>query len=231
MRPGTGEAAFIEPGDVLISQPKTEIAGMLSELSQTNEKIAAITDNLLEISEKMNTGQGTMGLLLNDESLAMNLLNSSEGLRESTQNFRQTSQRFDQLLASVSRGEGNLGYLLQGDGLEEEVSRLGSNLDTLIRVRTEAIFKDLELTSNALRTSSQKMDVLMRDLTEEEGIVSTLVKDTVAAGHLKSTLANLEQGTEKLVTNMEALKDNWFFRGYYKRQAKLERKSKPERKE
>ncbi|WP_020570086.1 MlaD family protein [Neolewinella persica] len=224
IHPGIGQAAFIEPGDVLISQPKTEIAGMLSELSRTNEKIAAITDNLLEISKKMNIGQGTMGLLLNDESLAMNLLNSSEGLRESSQNFRKTSQHLNQLLASVSQGEGNLGYLLQDDGLEEEVNRLSSNLDTLIRVRTEAIFKDLELTSGALRASSQKMDVLIRDLTEEEGIVSTLVKDSVAAGHLKSTLANLDLGTEKLVTNMEALKHNWFFRGYFKRQAKKEKK-------
>jgi phospholipid/cholesterol/gamma-HCH transport system substrate-binding protein len=231
MHPGAGEASFIEPGDVLISQPKAEISGMLTELSQTNEKIAAITDNLLEISHKMNSGQGTVGMLLNDQSLAVNLLETSEGLRRSTQNFRQTSQRLNQLLAGVSRGEGNLGYLLQSDGLEEEVSQLGDNLDTLIRVRTDAIFRELELTSTALRSSTQKVEILMRGLTEEKGIVSTLIKDSTAADHLISTLANLDQGTKKFVTNMEALKSNWFFRGYYKHQAKRERKNGLEKKE
>jgi len=231
IQPGNGQAAFIQSGDVLISQPKTEIAGMLSELSRTNEKMAVITDNLLDISEKMNKGEGTMSLLLNDQSLANNLTETSNYLRESTRIFRQTSQSFNQMLSGVSRGEGNLGYLLQDDGLEEEMSRLGSNLDTLIRVRTAAVFEDLQLTSNTLLTSSQKLDILLEELTEEEGIVSTLVKDTVAAGHLKSTLANLEEGTESLVINMEALKQNWFFRGYFKQQARLQRKNKLKKKE
>jgi phospholipid/cholesterol/gamma-HCH transport system substrate-binding protein len=231
MHPGVGEAEFIEPGDVLKSQPKTEISGMLDELSRTNEKIAAITDNLLEISDKMNNGQGAMGLLLNDQSLATNLIGTSEYLRESTRNFRQTSQGLNELLLGVSRGEGNLGYLLQSDGLEKEVNRLGDNFDTLIRVRTDATIKELELTSTALRSSGQKLETLMRELTEEEGLFSTLVRDTVAADHLKATIANLDQGTEKFVTNMEALKYNWFFRAYFKRQAKLERKKAAKEKE
>lgn len=69
-----------------------------------------------------------------------------------------------------TRGEGNLGYLLQNDGIEEEVNQLGNNLDTLIRVRADAVFKELELSSTALRSSSQKVEVLMSALTEEKGI-------------------------------------------------------------
>lgn len=72
MQPGVGDAELVEPGDVFISQPKTELTGMLTELAQTNEKLAAITDNLLEVSEKMNTDQGAEKLVINMEALKDN---------------------------------------------------------------------------------------------------------------------------------------------------------------
>lgn len=229
MHPGAGKAAFIEPGDVLFSRPKPAVAGMLEDLSQTNLKIAAITANLLEVSEKLNSGKGSLGVLLNDQSLADNLLSTSNHLRESTWHINRTSQDFNQLLTGISAGEGNLGYLLKDDGLEEEVNRIGDNLDTLIRFRTDAIFQDLAATSTSLLASSEQVEGLLQRLSEEEGIVGLLTADTAATEHLRATLYNLDRGTEKFVTNMEALKENWFFRGYFKRQAKRERKGIPEK--
>jgi phospholipid/cholesterol/gamma-HCH transport system substrate-binding protein len=220
MLPGKGEAGLVTSGTVLKSQPKVALSSMLSELSTTNEKIAAITSNLLEITEKLNHGSGGLALLLNDQALAENLLRSSQQLQLSTENFNRSTQQFNQILAGVNAGEGNLGYLLKSNAMEEEVKRLGENLDTLLRVRTEPIFKELEITSAALLSSGNKVKALMTRLEEEDGIVNTLISDTVSARHLRATLTNLDAGSEKLVENMEALKHNWFFRGYFKKQAK-----------
>lgn len=208
----------------MVSHPKVEIADMLDELSLTNVKIAAIADNLLQATEQLNQGQGALGALLNDQALASNILATSESLRETTQNLNQVSNDVGTLMAGVSRGEGNLGYLLKEEGLEEEINRLGDSFDTLVRIRTEQIFQDLEATSASLLASSNNVEQLMAQLAEDDGIFQVLTRDTIAAKNLRATLLHLDQGTEKFVTNMEALKDNWFFRGYYKRQAKRARK-------
>lgn len=222
--PQTGAGGAIQPGDILVSKPRMAIAGMLDELDQTNEKIAAITDNLLAITEKMNQGGGTLSLLLNDGPLAQNLGATSAQLRQTTVNFNRVSRQFATLMDEVDRGEGNLGYLLKDDALEEEINQLSGNLDTLLRVRTDPILTELAHTSQSMLASSKQVEALLTELTEGEGVVSTLISDSTAANHLSATLANLDAGTEKFVTNMEALKSNWFFRGYFKKQAKRARK-------
>ena len=222
--PGEGTADLIEEDDVLVSHPKAEIGEMLDELSNTNLKIAAIADNLLEATTRLNQGQGALGAMLNDQALANNLLATSESLRESTRSLNRASQDVSQILAGISRGEGNLGYLLKEEGVEEEIARLGDNLDTLLRVKTEYIFQDLQATSAKLLASSEKVELMMERLTQEDGVLRALTMDTLAANNLRATLANLEEGTETFAVNMQALQSNWFFRGYFKRQAKRAKK-------
>jgi phospholipid/cholesterol/gamma-HCH transport system substrate-binding protein len=222
--PTAGEAAPIEAGDILVSKPKMAIASMLDELDQTNEKIAAITENLLAITEKMNQGEGTLALLLNDGQLAQNLSSTSANLQASTQHINRVSRDFSVLMTDISAGEGNLGYLLKDNSLEGEINQLSKNLDTLLRLRTTPILRELEHTSHSLLASSQQVEALLAEINEGEGVITTLLSDTTTAKHLSATLANLDAGTEKFVTNMEALKSNWFFRGYFKKQAKKARK-------
>jgi phospholipid/cholesterol/gamma-HCH transport system substrate-binding protein len=45
-------------------------------LSKTNENAAHLTENLLTITEKINDGKGTVGLLLNDAEVARDLKKS-----------------------------------------------------------------------------------------------------------------------------------------------------------
>jgi phospholipid/cholesterol/gamma-HCH transport system substrate-binding protein len=44
-------------------------------LSKTNENAAHLTENLLTITEEINDGKGTVGLLLNDAEVARDLKN------------------------------------------------------------------------------------------------------------------------------------------------------------
>ncbi|CAH1000692.1 hypothetical protein LEM8419_01826 [Neolewinella maritima] len=225
VQPGPGKAAPITAGDILMGQPKQELAGMLDALSATNLTLAALADNLLAISEKMNTGPGTVSALLNDSTLATDLRGSARQVRQTTQALQQSARTVDRLLAAAGRGEGNLGYLLQDDGLQGQVEQLGDRLDTLLRVRTDPIVDDLHLTAASLNASASSLEDLMDRLATEDGLVNTLTGDTLAADHLRAVLANLAAGTEKFDTNMLALQHNWFFRGYFRRQAKKARKA------
>ncbi|NJB87196.1 phospholipid/cholesterol/gamma-HCH transport system substrate-binding protein [Lewinella marina] len=223
--PGQGEAPLITAGEVLRSQPKAQLSGMLDELAVTNRKLSVITDNLLAVSEKMNAGHGTVGALLNDRGLATNLSATGQQLQESTRNLNRMSQTLDRLLTGAAAGRGNLGFLLHDDHLEAEVEKVGENLDTLIRLRTEPILSELATTAGALRASSEQLNLLMEQLSEEEGMITTLTGDPLAADHLSAILTNLDHGTQKFDINMEALQSNWFFRGYFRRQAREARKA------
>jgi phospholipid/cholesterol/gamma-HCH transport system substrate-binding protein len=63
------------------------------------------------------------------------------------------------------------------------------------------------------------------DLNTNKGTYNAVIRDTMLAFKLNNSLNNIELGTEGFNQNMEALKHNFLFRGYFKR---LEKKKKKE---
>ena len=61
---------------------------------------------------------------------------------------------------------------------------------------------------------------MMLDVKEGQGVVSTMLYDSATAETLKSTLVNLNQGTELLNENLEAMKYSFPVKKYFKKQAK-----------
>jgi phospholipid/cholesterol/gamma-HCH transport system substrate-binding protein len=72
--PGNGKEPPVEPWNSFFqSHPHR---WPLKTLSKTNENAAHLTENLLTITEKINDGKGTVGLLLNDAEVARDLKKS-----------------------------------------------------------------------------------------------------------------------------------------------------------
>jgi phospholipid/cholesterol/gamma-HCH transport system substrate-binding protein len=59
-----------------------------------------------------------------------------------------------------------------------------------------------------------------REIQEGKGSANLVLKDTALAGNISRTLVNVEKGTAAFNENMEAMKHNWLFRGYFKKQEK-----------
>ena len=57
----------------------------------------------------------------------------------------------------------------------------------------------------------------MKDSSNLAGVV---LQDKEAADKLRSSVENIQSGTKKFDENMEALKHNFLFRGYFRRQEK-----------
>jgi len=53
-----------------------------------------------------------------------------------------------------------------------------------------------------------------------KGSIPTLMYDTIVAGQLRTTMANIDSGTVQLNELMNALKENFLFRKYFKKQNK-----------
>ena len=220
--PKKAQAALIKNGDIIRARPKVEINEVLNILSETNSKIAAITGQLLEVSEKINNGQGSISLLVNDEKMATNLKASIQNLESASSKMNTAGHELSQMMNQVSKGEGNLGYLLRDTSLKSQVEYLSKNLDTLLAVRTKPILDSLEASAVSIAATSRNIEALTRS---QKGLINTLLKDTSLTVDLRSTLENIEQGTYKFDENMEALQYSWPFRKFFRQRTKKDKKS------
>jgi len=87
------------------------------------------------------------------------------------------------------------------------------------------IITDLETSGANIERMSTNLDQYLTEIRSSKGAVNHLIKDEAFAQNLDTTLLNLKEATELLNENMEALKHNFFFRGYFKKQERLEKKA------
>jgi len=66
---------------------------------------------------------------------------------------------------------------------------------------------------------------IKQDVNTGKGPANAILKDSVIVQKISKSLSNIEKGTDGFNQNMEALKHNFLFRGYFK---KLERQKAEE---
>ena len=226
--PVKGEAPLIKAGDYIKAKKTVEISEMIGTLANTNDKIELITQALLEITQKMNQGEGTIAQLINDRELAENFMKTSSNLAESSRQIKSSIQDISTLIDGVENGDGTLGYLFKDNSLKEEMTRLSGNLDSMILDRTVPILENLEKTSVSIKSVGEDLEKIVSDIQSEEGLINGVLLDKEVADNLKGAIKNLNDGTDKFDESMEALQHHWLLRGFFKKKEK-EAKKKAEK--
>ena len=155
-----------------------------------------------------------------------------KSLKETGDNASVITKDLANIVAKVDNGEGTLGQLINNKSMYNDV-------DSTLR----GFAKSTGIVNNVLRNVSSSVDIItlevipmtqkIRQITQDiaeitnkmnssESVVGTLLTDTNFANNLKSlirnadqTTANLEQGSFSFSQNMEALKHNFLFKGYF----------------
>ena len=202
----------IQEGDTLESLSQVATADMLNTLSQTNENAALLTADLLKITNSINAGEGVLGGLLKNDTLAKNLQQSTENLKELTHSTRMGINKINGILNSVDFENSLAGMLLADSAAQHDFS---------------VIVKDLKISSSQIKAISTDLEIFSNNLTSEKGALNYIIKDTAFVDHLDNSMQNIEEATHRFNENMEALKHNILFRGYFR---KLERQKAREEK-
>ncbi len=202
----------IQEGDTLESLSQVATADMLNTLSQTNENAALLTADLLKITNSINAGEGVLGGLLKNDTLAKNLQQSTENLKELTHSTRMGINKINGILNSVDFENSVAGLLLADSAAQHDFS---------------VIVKDLKISSSQIKAISTDLEIFSNGLTSEKGALNYIIKDTAFVDHLDNSMQNIEAATHRFNENMEALKHNILFRGYFR---KLERQKAREEK-
>jgi phospholipid/cholesterol/gamma-HCH transport system substrate-binding protein len=203
---GDGNGGPITDGTQLRSSLPLDTDLMMRTLDRTNENMAAITDDLRELSDRINR-PGSLVHLLSDTILAAQVRGSLIDLRSTAQHVRSATRAVDELMNDVQAGRGALGTLVGDPAAEQQVRTWLATMQEL---------------ADSLAHATAQIDRFATGLNEPGGLGHTLSKDTAVAGDVRRTVAQLEQSSILLEEDLRALQRNWFFRKYFKEKAREE---------
>ena len=214
--PGNGTAPQVSSGDTIVSYSRIGAEDMLSTLNKTNENAALLTADLLEVTDALRQGRGTLGRLLNDTTMARDLEQTLKNLKVASSNANKTISQLNELLDQQKYQNSVAGVLLT---------------DSIMGERVKNTLVNLESSSEEIASMSEKLDSIVGGLAEGEGALHYLATDTTLVNNLDATMRNLEEGTARFSENMEAMKSSFLTRGYFKKQEKEARKAAKKSKE
>ncbi|HTF81162.1 MAG TPA: MlaD family protein [Cytophagales bacterium] len=202
---GSTKVAEVTEGDTLHVEPYLTSDEIMGTLQQNNKNILEITNNFKDISKKLNSGQGTVGKLITDESVY-------KDINATTNSLRKASDRAQQLMASLSTFSSKLNK--EGTLMNDLVT------DTVLFKSMSASVLELEKIADS---ASVMVSTLKRASNDPNSTLGVLLHDDESGKNIKGTIKNLESSSKKLDENLDALKYSFFLRKAFKRKAKAEK--------
>ncbi len=206
---GTMAEDPIQGGETLIVEKTVSTEDMMATLQENNTNLVAITSDFKKVSKRLAEGEGTIGALLQDETLFKSLQATVANLQVAAKN----SQQLTNGIAEFTEQLDNPGSL--ANGLVNDTTIM-SNLQAAVTQLNKAATDASELSGNLKKTSNQ--------LNTKDNMVGMLLNDEEVSAEFKSVMENLNTSTQKLDENMEALQHNFLLRGFFRKKAKREAK-------
>ena len=207
--PGTQKGSPVAENQIL----ETASAMSINKLTETGnellEQINKLSVPANEILQKANRGEGTLGRIVNDESLYRNL-DATVGETKVTIAKLQTT------LDKVNRGEGSAGKLLNDPELYNSLNRTVGKLEEISNdlragrgtagklLSNDELYNDTRAAIADLRVSAEKINgitddlkSITGDLKEGRGTAGKLLKDEQLYEETRATLAKLNSSADK----------------------------------
>ena len=208
-------AALVEDGDELVSKKPIDTDEMLRTLDKTNNDVGFIAENLKITISRINNSQALWGLL-SEKELPLNLKQSVYRVRLAAAKANDMVNDLYTIVHDIKNGGGSLGAILTDTAFAYNLNA------AVIKIKTVGDHADsLSQQLNQLVTGIQG------DINNGKELINALLKDSGMVIKLNESLGNVQKGTASFNQNMEALKHNFLFHGYFK---KLEKQKKEESK-
>lgn len=211
---GTPTAPMVEEGDVLTVQKALSTDDIMATLQKNNENILEITNNFKDISKKMSDGQGTIGKLLNDETLMTQMQSALATIKQAAANAEHMTASVADYASKLQRKGTLTNDLISDTVIFGRLRRVSIQIDELSQSANGVVAK--------LNQTASGIDAGLKDPNSPAG---ALLHDKATADNLKQTVRNLQSSTEKLDENMEALQHNFLLRGFFKKKDKAAKKA------
>jgi phospholipid/cholesterol/gamma-HCH transport system substrate-binding protein len=230
--PGSANERSIHDGDNLITSQPVEIDDIIREIKISSERVAAVSSNLVDITNKINRGEGIFGKIFTDTSFAYNLSLSSQNLQE--------------ISARVNKGQGIVGRLFADTSLASVIDsatilmeQISRNIEGITQKIDQGkgifdlLLSDTSLTYN-LYESSQNLNYSTANLEKFSsnligitdkmitgpGTFNKMLVDSVFADSLNVTVRNLNEAILEIQSASEALQQSRLVKAFTKKHKK-----------
>lgn len=192
---GTSSAPEIEEGDTLSNETMLSTENMMATLQQNNL-------NVLTLTKKLANGEGTIGKLLNSDSVYNSISATAHSLQMASANAQT-------LIASLSNFSASL-------------NKNGTLVNNL--VTDTVVFSSLKSSVLKLHQVANTANAFVSNLKEAsdnpKSSVGILLHDEQTGANLKTTIENLKSGSEKLDQDLNALQHTFLLRSFFKKESK-----------
>jgi phospholipid/cholesterol/gamma-HCH transport system substrate-binding protein len=204
---GTEKSESVRDGDTLLVGSTYSTENMMNTLQKNNENLLAITTDFKKISHKLTMNEGTVGKLLNDNTLYDNINSVAMSLNEA-------SRKADKLIGSLNDYSAKL----------NKKGALANDLvtDTIV---FNSIKKSVLELQKMTTTANGFMDNLKKASSNPNSTIGVLLHDEESGANLKKTIKNLESSSEKLDEDLKAAQSSFLLRGYFKKKEKETKKT------
>ena len=150
--------------------------------------------------------------IINDSTVSVEML-----IRKNVRQFIKS----DCMVAIGSEGLiGDRLLIITQGSTDAPLVKEGQQLDSKEPTEIDAIMESLQVTSvNAAIISTQLAEIMI-NINSGNGTLGRLIKDSTIAENINQTVNNLKKSSKGLDENMKAAKENFLFKGYYKRKEK-----------
>jgi phospholipid/cholesterol/gamma-HCH transport system substrate-binding protein len=227
--PGTEDSPAISENDILGTIEQVDIDEILKEVKKSSENISFVSKNLLDITDKINRGDGIFGKIFTDTTVTKNIDITSRNVAALSDNLVKIS-------AKANRGQGLMGKIFTDTLFSRQLDSAGYYLQNItedIAAITEKVnagegvfgrlFADTTLTYN-LYLSSHNLEKTTRNLAEfshhlndEENALSHFIADTAFADSLEIFLNQLNLGIREVTRSSEAIQNSGLIRMFSKK--------------
>ncbi|WP_268034567.1 MlaD family protein [Algoriphagus sp. PAP.12] len=206
---GTTLAPPVEDGDRLESVMPLDTDKMMETLQENNKNLVDITNDLKVLTGKLAAGEGIVGAVMTDSTLA-------ENFRAIITNLNRASINSNQMLTDLNKFTSKLNQ--EGNLFNDLVT------DTTMASELRATVASFRSSATNTEELTAKLSEISSKLDDPNNSLGMLLNDPEFAEYLKSTLENTDSATYNLNRGLEALEYTWPFRKGFKRKAKAEEK-------
>jgi phospholipid/cholesterol/gamma-HCH transport system substrate-binding protein len=207
---GSPQAPIVQNGDVLQSEKLLSTDDIMKTLQQNNQNLLAITTDFKTLGHQILAGKGTVGALLADSTMAVQLRSAMRNLQMATQSASLMAVQLNHFSSKMNTKGGLADKLLTDtvafNRIQESVAKL-----------KEAANNATILTNNLNKASNK--------LNSTDNIMGVLLNDPAGAAKVQSTLNNLQQSSVKLNDDLEAVQHNFLLKGFFKKREKAKQDS------
>ena len=218
--PGQDKTLLAENNDILITKKGINTDEMLEVLNKTNKNIAIISEDLKTTVQRLNNSTA-FWQILNDKTLPENIKATLVNIRNASNKTNNVIAKADNMVAElqtivqdVKNGKGSLGGILR---------------DTAMLVNLNETVENMKLVGDKANNLASELNMITQNIKQDidsgKGVVNMVLKDSALVQKLNISLDHIESGTDNFNQNMEALKHNFFFKGYFKRLEKEKKKA------